>query len=291
MLTTCPECQTTFRVTQEHLGLRRGLVRCGHCGVVFNAYDSLLAELVTPTQADVEAAQPGDATEPAPDGVTTPDMPSVEAAVTTPPAATTADTSVPPVSGELPQTAAEPVSPALETPESILLSELPTRRTSPPSPGFYLKLATAIFLTVTLFIQSALFLRAAIASALPATRPWLEVLCRPLACSVPLPRELDKTAIVASALEHDAENRARARLFLLLANRTPQPQTWPYIVLILTDVRDSPVAQRIFTPKEYLAPELSVAAGLAAGEEAEIRLDLDTGALAATGYTLDLAYP
>ncbi len=61
MLTTCPECRTTFRVTQDHLGLRRGLVRCGHCGVVFNAYDSLLAELVAPPdQPDRHEALPGE---------------------------------------------------------------------------------------------------------------------------------------------------------------------------------------------------------------------------------------
>jgi hypothetical protein len=107
---------------------------------------------------------------------------------------------------------------------------------------------------------------------------------------VPLPRQLDKTAISASSLEHDAENKSRVRLSLLLANTRAQAQTWPHIVLILTDVRDAPVAQRVFSPKEYLATGTRLEAGMAAGEEQEIRLDLDTGTLAATGYALDLAY-
>lgn len=45
MQTTCPECRTTYRIAQAQLSLRRGLVRCGHCNTVFNAYDSLLPDL------------------------------------------------------------------------------------------------------------------------------------------------------------------------------------------------------------------------------------------------------
>ena len=71
MLTTCPECHTTFRIGHEQLEARRGLVRCGTCSAVFNAYDTLLPELSTPPLDEVppgpmvqpEAAAPS---EPAP---------------------------------------------------------------------------------------------------------------------------------------------------------------------------------------------------------------------------------
>ena len=301
MLTSCPECRTTFRVTQEHLGLRRGLVRCGHCGVVFNAYDSLLAELVVPPPepdrparepageaaadsglettpatpaADLDAAAPERECEPEP--VREPAPEPAEAVIEAPPEA---------------EPMAAPAPAAQETSESILLSELPTRRKKIRPPRFHLKLAAALLLALTLFLQLAFFLRADIAAALPASRPGLEALCRPLACVVPLPRQLDKSAIAASSLEHDAENKSRARPTLLLANRHEQAQAWPHIVLILTDVRDAPVAQRVFTADEYLDKSTRREAGMAAGEEREIRLDLDTGTLAATGYALDLAYP
>jgi predicted Zn finger-like uncharacterized protein len=51
MLTTCPECRTSFRVSQPQLEARRGLVRCGHCRAVFNAFDTLLPEFETPEAA------------------------------------------------------------------------------------------------------------------------------------------------------------------------------------------------------------------------------------------------
>ncbi|RTL50640.1 MAG: DUF3426 domain-containing protein [Rhodocyclaceae bacterium] len=44
MLTRCPSCTTTFRVTPEQLKVRLGRVRCGQCQAVFNALDSLVEE-------------------------------------------------------------------------------------------------------------------------------------------------------------------------------------------------------------------------------------------------------
>ncbi|MDP2834618.1 MAG: DUF3426 domain-containing protein [Pseudomonadota bacterium] len=326
MLTTCPECHTTFRVTQEHLGLRRGLVRCGHCTVVFNAYDSLLAELVAPPDEPdkIEEERVGRKSGfIAPSAAMSSEGAGMKPARDTVPGAVGAGDITPAFPTYMPETPPdEPdkveeervgrksgfIAPSAamssevpresrmadeETSDSILLSELPTRikRATPTGrPRFILKRLAALLLGGLLLLQTAVFLRAEIAAVLPATRPLLHALCQPLNCVVPLPRQLDKTAITASSLEHDAENKSRARLSLLLANRSGQIQTWPHIVLTLTDVRDAPVAQRVFAPKEYLAKDARLAAGMAAGEEQEIRLDLDTGTLAATGYALDLAY-
>ena len=41
MLTRCPGCATTFRVTPEQLKARQGKVRCGKCQAVFNALETL----------------------------------------------------------------------------------------------------------------------------------------------------------------------------------------------------------------------------------------------------------
>lgn len=46
MVTTCPHCQTTFRVNAEQLNARQGEVRCGHCLRIFNAFDSLAQEQI-----------------------------------------------------------------------------------------------------------------------------------------------------------------------------------------------------------------------------------------------------
>ena len=41
MFTQCPDCQTTFRVSAEVLQQADGRVRCGGCGIAFNALDHL----------------------------------------------------------------------------------------------------------------------------------------------------------------------------------------------------------------------------------------------------------
>src|SRR5688572_7876335 len=44
MLTQCPSCQTTFRVTSEILRVAYGQVRCGRCQTQFDATERLIEE-------------------------------------------------------------------------------------------------------------------------------------------------------------------------------------------------------------------------------------------------------
>ncbi len=316
MQTSCPECRTTFRVSQEQLGLRRGLVRCGHCNAVFNAYDTLLPELEEPPIAPREPVLDALSESAALPKLSLPGwLDNIPPAAPQPSAADTPE----PASGELSaQADAEPATPAPtgaasaaqsdgppstpeETAESILLSQLPNRPPLRPSerapepayPAWKRALfgLASLILALLLALQIALFLRADLAAAVPATRPALERLCAPLGCDVPLPRQLTKQAIVASNLEHDSEQKSRVRLTFLLANRTGHAQAWPQISLTLTDVREAPVAQKLFPPQRYLPKDMKIAAGMADGSEREVRLELDIGNLAATGYALGLVYP
>lgn len=54
LATRCPHCRTTFRVVQDQLKLRGGLVRCGACKEIFNGAENLLRPVQPP-----EAAQRG----------------------------------------------------------------------------------------------------------------------------------------------------------------------------------------------------------------------------------------
>ncbi len=49
MRTCCPDCATVFRISAEQLRARNGMVRCGQCRAVFNAFDSLIEDVVPPT--------------------------------------------------------------------------------------------------------------------------------------------------------------------------------------------------------------------------------------------------
>jgi len=323
MLTTCPECHTCFRVSQTQLDQRRGLVRCGRCSAVFNAYDTLLPELATPAQEEAapaiavdaltETAQPALAVHGASPAVIAPaealSAPAPEYGRTaqtyrsdgdrflatrlnTPPdarqalpepaqAATDAAAAVP---GGTP-------SPS-ETSDAILLSPLPTARKR-ALPGWRSALWTlaSIALAATFLLQTTYFLRAEIAAGWPKTRPVLEHACQWLGCSVPLPRDPMALRFDASSLETDPEDASRAILRVSLSNRSDRSIAWPHLILILTDVRDVPIAQRPFTPSDYLMDSGVEARGMAPGEEREIRLELELRGLSAYGYKLDKQYP
>ena len=333
MQTSCPECRTTFRVSQEHLGLRRGLVRCGHCNAVFNAYDTLLPELEG-APLDQDKAHRGEAeTTDALAGVTQAmhqegmaEPLAYEAMQDTEPmgpeevladvdaslsilsrqalsnygetAALSLNIGQDETEGEgevetLSEMPEPPKALKAESPEAILLSDLPNRHPSRPLPGWKLGLylVMSLVLAVSLAGQLAYYLRAELAAAVPASRPLLNALCQPLDCVVPLPRQLTRQAIVSSSLEHDTEQKSRVSLSFLLANRTNQIQAWPHIVLTLSDVRESSVARKAFAPETYLPRGISARAGFPPQSEQEVRMELDIGSLAAASYTLNVAYP
>jgi predicted Zn finger-like uncharacterized protein len=56
MLTQCPNCQTTFRVTTEILRVADGQVRCGRCQTQFDALERLIDE--NKAQRDIEVEEP-----------------------------------------------------------------------------------------------------------------------------------------------------------------------------------------------------------------------------------------
>lgn len=47
MYTRCPKCSTCFRVTDRHLAIAKGKVRCGKCQLVFNATENAIDDLPT----------------------------------------------------------------------------------------------------------------------------------------------------------------------------------------------------------------------------------------------------
>ncbi|NWG86910.1 MAG: DUF3426 domain-containing protein [Hydrogenophilaceae bacterium] len=310
MLTSCPECRTTFRITQEQLDAKRGLVSCGHCNAVFNAYDALLPEIkVPPVEPETEAAPvaaPAEA-EPAAElqgqrqeprldlrfKLETPEPepklepePNLRADILAGLAAYSEEPPTGPV--ELPpwleQATQEP-----ESPDSILLSELPVQKKSGLA-----ALGRGLLVTLLLLLllaQGLYFLRGPLAAWQPVLRPYLEAACVPLGCQVPLARDRDALRVESSSLETDPESPSSARLRVAFSNRADQAMAWPNLVLTLTDVRDKPLAQRVFAPREYLPARHLNTPGIRAGQEYEIQLDMDLGSLSAAGYRVALEYP
>lgn len=286
MLTTCPECRTTFRIDRAKLEARRGLVRCGACRTVFNAYESLLPDLEAPP-----------ATVPAQDDrlLSLPPLPAAEVAAVTPPdgggfAAPEAAASA--IAGVV--TVPEASNVAAGSADAILLSALPVHAAPAPERSPWLTAmfgSLSLLLGLVLIVQAAYFLRGPLIETWPVLRPGYVMACEALGCNIPLARRLDSLRVEASSLETDPEQPSRARLRVSFSNRSETTQAWPHLLLRLTDLRGAPQAQRIFSPKDYLPQDKAEPSGMAAMSEVEVWLDLDLGGLTAAGYEVRPHYP
>lgn len=385
MLTTCPECQTTFRVDQAQLDARRGMVRCGHCSAIFNAYDTLLPELAPPpsdiqivaatailgkraaehdkkqtpseptfvledsdlpliakksVQADRHVAPAAekrtrqdvflvDERGNSPDTDSEDDfrvfaedfsdtskrgaedkLDALEAAfaksLAEPPSQTPHERAVFEPDLELStEIEATPVADAPqadhafsvdlpETSDSILLSELHGRKKPMQIQKLWSVLGYSLASLVLLLLflaQLAYFLRAEIVTYEPGMRLKFEAACKVLGCTVPLSRHLEALRVESSTLETDPEQPSRARLRVSFSNRSNALQAWPHFLLKLTDTRNAPLAQRAFTPQDYLPKDRQTGAGMGPMSEMEFQLALDFGSLSAAGYEVKPHYP
>lgn len=141
-----------------------------------------------------------------------------------------------------------------------------------------------------LLAQGAYLFRTDLTRALPGLRPLLLAACNALACEVPLPREADKIAIIASDLQSEPGRPGRFILHATVRNQADFPQEWPHLELTLTDGGDTPVARRVLSPQEWIAADRLSSAFSARGDIA-LRQPLSVTDLNPTGYRVYVFYP
>jgi predicted Zn finger-like uncharacterized protein len=285
LVTRCPACGTAFRLGAEQLKAQHGTVRCGRCAAVFNAFESLY------TLPDM----PGET--PAPEGPPSPPA-AAEAGAEPVELLSVSVGGAPASGGAAAEAGAAAQLPPTSEHERIEPTHAAPRRREPPAvPGVARRGGSrawalgSVVLLVALAAQVTYLLRVEIAALLPETRPWLEIACAQIGCSVPLPQHIEHWSIDSSDLQSEPADPGRMTLTAVLRNRASLTQEFPALELTLTDVQDRAVARRVLAPAEYLPPDAKADAGLRANGEVVVRLVMDTGELDAAGYRLFLFYP
>jgi len=260
MVTSCPACTTTFRITPEQLKHRAGKVRCSRCNGGFDAFKTLAS---------------------------LPDDPPSSAGI-----AVAADHRAAAPTGRI---EASPVADAQGTLDIGSIAVSPVVHLDAPSAAAgsrrRLWAGGIAVLLVALGLQLVYALRASIAATWPATRPALERLCERAGCSVPLPRRTEQLAIESSDLQADPKRPSTVILTAALRNRGSGVVSYPALELTLTNAQDQGIAKRIFQPADYLDDPSAAARGMAAMTEVNLRIALDTGELKPAGYRLFLFHP
>lgn len=258
MVTSCPACATTFRITQEQLRVRQGKVRCGQCRGTFDAFKALASMPDTPLAAPPE---------------------NVEREVSDIPRA-------PPEQRTLDIGPRSPNDVVIEGRDAFGTSgRLGNVRAA--------RLMTVIVgvLALALAAQLLYAMRDRVSAAVPSLRPVFERVCAFNGCTVTLPKRTEALAIESSDLQIDS---ARANVIILsaaLRNRGDTVLAYPALELTLTNAQDQAIARRVFSAREYLNRAEDAEQGMAALAEVNVRIELDTGDLRASGYRLFLFYP
>lgn len=251
-ITQCPHCKTRFRISQEQLDVRRGLVCCGRCQHAFNAKAHLQQASVSPTELPPQA-----------------DLPIF--------------------SGDENQDTL-PAAEHSDTQNNSTLGDLAISNTGIRSRSSVWYVAGLIFLSSAFLLQLTHFFRAEIAARIPKLAPALQGYCNLMNCRISLPQQAELLSLESSGLESSSVAANLATLSAVLHNSASFAQAYPHLQLTLTNAQGNAMGRRVFSPKDYLENGLRNSA-LAAGGRLEIRVNLDISDLQPVGYKLLLFYP
>src|SRR5688572_25082108 len=282
LLTRCPECDTTFRVTDETLKKASGQVRCGRCASVFNAY----AELQDP---GTKAPEP-EARDRASKIATVTPLPDPPKPVPVA-EARGADTAAEPRADQKPR-APHAIS-ATEV-DRVLADEQPSEvpyvwlHPEPRPQSRWWAVGSALALLV-LSAQTIHHFRSDIA-AHPTFGPWLAATYDVFGAELIPHWNVHQYEIIDSVTtaEPNARGIGSLKITARIQNRGPARQPYPTVALRLKDRYDAAVASRMFTPSEYLRSDIPSGRLMSPGETTRAEIEVVDPGPDAYGFELDV---
>lgn len=305
LLTRCPECDTTFRVTDETLKKASGQVRCGRCASVFNAYSELQDAASKPSDAEAARGQPQ---KPA-TAARAPEQPKPKPRTVRPEAkraAVDSDAIVPTpvvetnVAAEDAATEARAVE--ARDRQAITANEVNrvlTDETAEPVPYLWLRpeppprsrwwtVAAALAL-VALGVQAIHHFRSQIASH-PTFGPWLAATYERFGAEIAPSWDVHQYEIIdwVATAEPNARGLGSLKITARIQNHGPQRQPYPAVQLRLKDRYETAVGSRMFTPAEYLPRDTPHERLMLPGETARAEIEVVDPGPDAYGFELDV---
>lgn len=303
LITTCPHCETRFKVTTEQLLLRNGTVRCGACRQVFDGGARLVSDEAADLLLNPIAAQESEFATAASEsmsaaGKTEPNMQdeleTLSKAIT--------DWQVQPRK-DLPK-----FDPLLEEYEddSSPANHSAATSTATAEPAFIQEAKqkarrsrlwkTVIWLgipllLISLTIQLLVHFRNEIVVQAPESDPAMRIVCSYLGCIINLPAQIKQLSLQSSQLRAIPDQVNQFELIALLRNQSPSPQSWPSLELQLKDDIGDIITRKVFLPQNFLTQPSLLKQGIAAQSEHEIRLVFELTGPAPTDFQLTMFYP
>jgi predicted Zn finger-like uncharacterized protein len=262
MQTQCPHCETRFRITEIQISIADGLVRCGVCTEVFNAYEfasqqdyqpSLLNGEILPEQesvinisrtafTDTDQHHDNSISDDNEIQVDNQSLNFVEL-----------DTAE--------ESSKEPFDSLNEPRNESLAYVVPESLRDAQSRSMFSTLlwsAGILFFTATLFIEYVWFNRDQF-NHVPELQAWTEKLCQHIQCKSISMRDPSKIELITRNVYSHPNEKNALMVNLTMKNNADFAQPYPVMQIDFSDIRGGTVAARRFLPAEYLPIEFQQA--------------------------------
>lgn len=239
MQTQCPHCETRFRVTETQVNIADGLVRCGVCKEIFNAFDaacqndyqpSLLNDDVLPEQEnDIQAEVEINYAQ-----VNFDELPATDES-----GKDTFDFFDEAVNESLAYVVPEKFRDSYTTQSPSVISTL-------------LWSVGILLLTTTLLIEYVWFNQDQL-NHVPELQAWVEKICQQVECKNIAIRDPSKIELVSRNVYSHPNEKNALMVNVTMKNNADFAQPYPVMQIEFSDVRGGTVAARRFLPAEYLS--------------------------------------
>jgi len=226
MFTTCPHCHTTFKITAEQLRIAAGKARCGQCNKVFSALYSLTDDLQLASQASNQTDN------------------NLE----------NNHTELLSLKGKSYSKSSRHTEVIHKDPTNeINLDDYFESTTSSSNPKTAFAWLFLISLSVLFLIAQHIHFNSHDYSLNPIYRPLVKNLCAISQCDIALPQKpnlievVDGTQVVPNSHLKDILD-----IKLSFRNKAEFIQSYPKLKIIFSDTLGKLIAQRVFSPHEYL---------------------------------------
>lgn len=275
---TCPHCRTSFRITKAQLNAADGSVRCGSCLQVFNAMDQLERAPEPPSPPTIQSDE-GATADIAPEQEQPGQKPLIQ--TQTPAAQTTEQDQgsdhTPMVKAKIAPTPLEYDGYQQQTIETLIeeLDQQESENTVNAQQRLRKRVrwvTAALALILVLIGQFAWFNRQVL-SLNPALRGSFVVICQILPCTLPPLVDIQAIRSLELVVRSHPDHQDVLQVDTVIINEASHTQPYPDLQLTFTDINGNVVANRTFTPPEYLAGEL--AGSLTMPKAQPVRLGLE----------------
>ena len=286
---TCPHCQTSFRVTKGQLNAADGSMRCGSCLQVFNAMDQLKRAPEPPPPPTIQSddsAPPGSTFEQEQHEQKTPVQPQ-------PQTIEQDQGSDHGVREKIAPTALEYDGYQQQTIETLIeeLDQQESEQTVNAQQHWRKRarwIIAALALSLVLIGQFAWFNRQVL-SLNPALRGTYAVVCQLLPCTLPPLVDIKAIRSLQLVIRSHPDHRGVLQVDTVIINEASHSQPYPDLQLTFTDLNGNVVANRTFTPPEYLAGELAGSLIMPAAQPVHLGLEIVDPGEQAVNYQLQFS--